>query len=331
MDRLSPVTTGRRLLWIGAMLLGCTAAASLGRALTSTVTAALAGAPIGWLDLLALPSERVDLYLPLFLVSILLIELVQNGWQKSALRRLLGQSDASTRTDLAYFIIAVTRLMPVIAFVLALGANRFISGLTDLGIELRLCGELPLAVAVPGVFAVQSFVGYWIHRVFHTPLFWPLHAVHHAAADFNVVTTVRHHPIDGVIGTIALPLMPALLGFSVEAISISVYVIAGYTIYVHSNLPTSAFLERWVAFGPHGHGIHHGRDPGCFNTNFGDFVIWDRLLGTYKTDVPEPLVYGCADPEGIYQSGHPFRDMIAVQAGWLRNLWRVARAGCRPS
>jgi alpha-ketoglutarate-dependent 2,4-dichlorophenoxyacetate dioxygenase len=30
----------------------------------------------------------------------------------------------------------------------------------------------------------------------------------------------------------------------------------------------------------------------------GDLVIWDRVFGTYKTDVPAPLGYGCADLEG---------------------------------
>jgi hypothetical protein len=54
-------------------------------------------------------------------------------------------------------------------------------------------------------------------------------------------------------------------------------------------------------------------------------VIWDRLFGTYNVDVAEPLVYGCADPDGVYQSGRPLRDMIVVELVWLRELWRAAR------
>jgi len=77
-------------------------------------------------------------------------------------------------------------------------------------------------------------------------------------------------------------------------------------------------------FGPRGHGIHHGADPSCFDTNYGDLVIWDRLFGTYKADAPEPLVYGCADPDGIYQSGNPMRDIIAIEKAWLRALWQMA-------
>ena len=31
----------------------------------------------------------------------------------------------------------------------------------------------------------------------------------------------------------------------------------------------------------------------------------------------------CADPDGIYQSGRPLRDMVTVQAVWLAGLGRA--------
>ena len=157
-----------------------------------------------------------------------------------------------------------------------------------------------------------------------------MHAVHHAATDFNVITALRHHPTEGVIAAVALPLVPALLGFPIEAIAIVILATAAYTIYVHADLPTSSFIERWIAFGPNGHGIHHGTDAACYNTNFGDLVIWDRLFGTYKVDVAEPRTYGCEDPVGLYQSGRPWRDMLLVQAACCRNLWAIARGALRP-
>jgi hypothetical protein len=101
------------------------------------------------------------------------------------------------------------------------------------------------------------------------------------------------------------------------------------SLWAHSDLPTNTFVERWIAFGPRGHGIHHCADPSCFNTNYGDLVIWDRLFGTYKADVAEPLVYGCVDPDGIYQSGNPLRDLIAVEKAWLQVLLQLARARFR--
>jgi sterol desaturase/sphingolipid hydroxylase (fatty acid hydroxylase superfamily) len=163
----------------------------------------------------------------------------------------------------------------------------------------------------------------------HTPLLWRLHAVHHAADDFNVVISIRHHPGTFVFYWIIV-LSPALLGFSGEAMVIAMVVSNVHSTYVHTDLPTSTFLERWVFFGPHGHGIHHGANPGCLNMNFGDLVIWGRLFGTYKTDVPEPLVYGCEDPEGVYQSGRPLRDMVAVQISWSRHLWRTVASRLAP-
>ena len=72
---------------------------------------------------------------------------------------------------------------------------------------------------------------------------------------------------------------------------------------------------------------HGGDDPSCFNANFGDFVIWDRLFGTYEVNLSEPIADGCADPDGLHQSGRPLRDMVAVQAACLYDWRRLAQAG----
>jgi alkylglycerol monooxygenase len=148
--------------------------------------------------------------------------------------------------------------------------------------------------------------------------------MYHAADDFNIVTSLRHHPATSIFYWIIV-VAPALL-FSTEAMLVGMIIVNGHSTYVHADLPTSRVFERWFFFGPNGHGIHHGTVPSCFDKNFGDLVIWDRLFGTYKTDAPQSLVYGCADPEGIYQSGHPLRDMVAVQMSWLRTLWNAARS-----
>jgi sterol desaturase/sphingolipid hydroxylase (fatty acid hydroxylase superfamily) len=242
----------------------------------------------------------------------------------AALHGAPTECDPSTHTDVVYLIMIFTGLMPVIALFLDFGLSGLVNPLQT-GRGIRLCGSLPLCIAVPGAWILQSFTQYWAHRLLHMRLFWPIHATHHAAEDFNVITAIRHHPVSSLIASIASPLIPALLGVPTIAITIAVVTFGAYNIYVHSELPTNPFLERWVLVGPRGHGIHHGKDPDCFNTNFGDLVIWDRLFGTYKVDVAEPLVYGCGDPDGIYQSGRPLRDMIAAEAVWLRGLWRAAR------
>jgi sterol desaturase/sphingolipid hydroxylase (fatty acid hydroxylase superfamily) len=49
--------------------------------------------------------------------------------------------------------------------------------------------------------------------VIHLPVMWPLHAVHHAAEDMTVLSTSRHHPLDGFIVGLWFALPAALVGF----------------------------------------------------------------------------------------------------------------------
>jgi sterol desaturase/sphingolipid hydroxylase (fatty acid hydroxylase superfamily) len=272
------------------------------------------------LVLLLPPVDVTDLFNAAIVPIVLLLEFYRNGWQGSALRRLLSRDDPSTRTDLFYFAFCATGLNTVFSILLTLGASQYLGALADSTIGPRPGAELPLIAAVPAMLVAQSFVVYWYHRLMHTPLFWPLHAVHHAADDFNVVTSNRNHPLDAFAYAIAISLTEAVCGFPPAAVMVAVMIIYLYTTYIHGDLPGGRWMERWLVFGPNGHGIHHGRDPSCYNSNFGDLVIWDQLFGTYKIEVKGPMAYGCADPDGIYQSGRPLRDMAAVQIVWLRGL-----------
>jgi hypothetical protein len=100
MDTLSPAMMWHRPLGMVALLVGCAGAAVLGRAAIQVVECDIAGMPVDWPGLLTLPFGRNDLYLPLFVAAFLAMELVQNGWRNSALRRALHAEDSSTRTDL---------------------------------------------------------------------------------------------------------------------------------------------------------------------------------------------------------------------------------------
>ena len=317
------IPIARHVLWMSGAVLVCLAVAALGSLLIRIVRVVLAGEPVAAALTLEAPITITDLWIMLAIFAVIAADAVHTGWHRSGLRRLLQGNDATTRTDLVYFVMSITGAITVVTVATTLGICSALEALTDRGIGIRLGANLPLYVAIPGVLIIQSFAVYWLHRMMHTPLFWPLHAVHHAATDFNVAVVFRHHPIDGFFGSLSMPLIPALLGFSSEAILITYTGLAAYTAYVHSALPSPQFLERWVCFGPHGHGIHHGSTPECIDTNFADFVIWDRMFGTYKVDVAEPLTYGCTDPDGVYQSGRPLRDMVTVQAVWLAGLGRA--------
>ena len=326
MSQSELASIGARLAWIGGASAAAVAAASLSIAAFPIAAALLRGNPAP--DFMPhLPP--LDTAGSLLLLAALTLGVAAKGWNGSALRRALLERDASTRTDLFYFIMSTSGLVTAAATLTTFGITDTIDAIADTSVGLRLFANQPLYVTVPSVTIISSFVVYWIHRAEHTPLLWPLHAVHHAAKDFNIVVAYRRHPAALVFRSLTL-LGLTLLGFPLEALVVAFMIRHAYTLWVHSDLPTNNFVERWIALGPRGHGIHHGTHPSCFNANYGDFVIWDRLFGTYKEGVPEPLGYGCDDPEGIYQSGRPLRDVIAVEAVWLRNLWRAARGWLSP-
>lgn len=312
-----------RLLAVIGAIVGAAAVASLAVALFAIPIALVRGNPIP-----DFAPRLPDLEITgcLLLLAAMTLGVAAHGWRKSALRRVLTNRDASTRTDLFYFVLTTSGLMTTVATLATLGVTDSIDALANTTTGLELFAGLPAYVTVPSALVVASLMIYWIHRAEHTPLLWPLHAVHHAGKDFNILLFYRRHPAILIFRSIALFGL-LFLGFPLGAIATAFLILRAATLWAHSDLPTNAFVERWIVFGPRGHGIHHGADPSCFDTNYGDLVIWDRLFGTYKADAPETLVYGCADPEGIYESGNPLRDIIATEKAWLRTVWQLAAGG----
>lgn len=318
----------RRLVAIGILVAACLAVTSVFYGSMQIIMSLQDGAAIDWGSLLSFAMTPEDGLILGAIFILMGLECIHVGWQSSALRRILTESDPGTRTDIFYFVIAVTGLLTVMIKIATLGLGAWANALIAGGVGLQLGVNLPIWLACLLVYILQSFCIYWSHRFVHTPLMWPLHAVHHEAKDFNVITAARHHPVDAFFGDIAGVFIPAMIGFPAEAILIVGMFVTLYTIFIHTHLPMPDWIGRYVVHGPRGHGIHHSRDRRHYDTNFGDLVLWDRLFGTYNEDAPEVLTYGCDDPHGIYASGRPIHDMLAVQVLWLRRLWyALVKAG----
>jgi len=78
--------------------------------------------------------------------------------------------------------------------------------------------NLPVPVMLLIVLFVGDFIGYWRHRLEHTPLLWPVHAVHHSDTHMTWLTEMRWHPlnllsISGLGGGLML-----MLGFPAYAV-----------------------------------------------------------------------------------------------------------------
>jgi alkylglycerol monooxygenase len=70
-----------------------------------------------------------------------------------------------------------------------------------------------------------------------------------------------------------------------------------YQFWIHTRLVKRlpAPLE-WVLNTPSHHRVHHGVNPKYIDKNYGGiFIVWDRLLGTFREEDEEP-VYGTVKP-----------------------------------
>jgi len=134
-----------------------------------------------------------------------------------------------------------------------------------------------------------DFAIYLQHMVVHkVPLFWRFHVVHHSDIDLDVSSGLRFHPVEILASMLYKIGIIFLLGPDPMAVLVFEAILNGMALFSHSNikLPDKMdhFLRKLIVT-PDMHRIHHSIEVSETNSNFGfNLSIWDRLLGTYKTD-----------------------------------------------
>jgi len=154
----------------------------------------------------------------------------------------------------------------------------------DLGLLRWLCVP-PLPAALIAVAALD-FSFYLAHVSWHRlPSLWRFHAVHHSDPAVDVTTTVRQHPVEGLLRYAAMAAMAIAIGPSPAAFAAYRAASAISALLEHSNLRVPLWLDgllSWVTTWPYMHKVHHSRVPEETNTNYGNlFSFWDRLFGTF--------------------------------------------------
>jgi len=236
----------------------------------------------------------------LILPSVLWLECVLVGWEKSSFRALLAPT-ASMKTDMAFFLLDQAHVMGLAGRVMMLGLS-IISGAAlrevlaaKTGVRLDPSAwPLPFQVAV--YFTLYSFFDYWAHRLGHTRWFWPLHRYHHAAEDFCVVNAARIHPA-GFAGIFFINIPMPLLGATPEAmIWVNVATIAlGFVI--HSRIESAfGWVGRYVIQSPLHHRLHHKLDMSQPTGFFGMMPIWDHLFGGWSERRDRNIAIGVDAP-----------------------------------
>jgi sterol desaturase/sphingolipid hydroxylase (fatty acid hydroxylase superfamily) len=143
----------------------------------------------------------------------------------------------------------------------------------------------PLAADLLAV-VVLDFSFYVAHVAMHRlPAFWRFHAVHHSDPVIDVTTTIRQHPVEGVIRYAFMAVFAAGFGVSIGAFAVyrTWSVLNG--LLEHANLRVPRALDRALSLittWPNMHKVHHSRDVRETDTNYGNIFSWfDRLFATY--------------------------------------------------
>ena len=104
-----------------------------------------------------------------------------------------------------------------------------------------------------------DFVGYWRHRLEHTALLWPGHAIHHSDTAMTWTTGLRFHPINRLTTALIDTSVLALLGFPVWALIANNLVRHYYGLFIHMDLPWTYGPLGRVLVSPAMHRWHHIR------------------------------------------------------------------------
>ena len=166
------------------------------------------------------------------------------------------------------------RFRPQVEAVLGIGFPSW--PITDAGLSL-LVG-----------FLLLDLLRYFVHRCEHAvPLFWRFHALHHSDPDVDVTTSVRHHPIEYVLGSAVYWLAVIVLDVPASVVVSHGLAVFGTAALQHGNIRLPEQVERWlqpVLVTVDMHRIHHSVVFDQANSNYGAVLsIWDRLFGTYTS------------------------------------------------
>ena len=155
--------------------------------------------------------------------------------------------------------------------------------------------DLPFWASALIVIIVLDGAVYWQHRVFHrVDWLWRWHLLHHRDEALDLSTSVRFHPVEGLISLAWKASCTAALGAPVWTVPLFEFWLLAGSLIEHSNIRLPTALDRavrWVIVTPAMHRVHHSPDGNDTNHNFGFAIsVWDRLFGSYRAEPSGPRI-----------------------------------------
>jgi sterol desaturase/sphingolipid hydroxylase (fatty acid hydroxylase superfamily) len=225
------------------------------------------------------------------------------------------------RTNGFLFVFDVLITTPLLVILLALtGGLIQRSGVT---LPTETWSALPQWLVVLIAVFVGDFVGYWRHRLEHTALLWPAHAIHHSDERMTWTTLFRFHPLNRVTTALIDTSALALLGLPPFALAANMLVRHYYGMFIHMDLPWTYGPLGRVLVSPAMHRWHHVRNADGAGANFATvFSVFDQAFRTHHAPGP------CTVPLGVRDDiGHG----AVAQLVWpFRVLWRWTAPNSAP-
>ncbi|MGE5270356.1 MAG: sterol desaturase family protein [Thiohalocapsa sp.] len=203
---------------------------------------------------------------------------VEPGWRRE------GRNLALALTAAAAIRLAET---PLTAPLAALVARR------RWGLLPRL--KLPPALEAALALALLDYTLYVWHVLLHrVPLLWRCHVVHHVDLDLTASTALRFHFAEMVLSAPWRAAQVALIGVRPPVLDLWQRLTLLEIIFHHANLRLPRCVEDRLGrlvMTPRLHGIHHSTVHAETDSNWSSgLVLWDRLHGTLRRDVPQPAI-----------------------------------------
>ncbi len=158
--------------------------------------------------------------------------------------------------------------------------------------ERSLLRAIPAWAQLVVCLSLVDLLSYFSHRLRHSALFFPIHAVHHSSTELDWLAAARMHPLDEMLDNVAVSLPVLLLGpdpwvfLSLGPITLL------YTLVSHAAVDLPLGPLHHVLVTPAFHRHHHRDDVPPANYA-GMFSIWDRLFGTWaQPDVSPTARFG---------------------------------------
>lgn len=218
---------------------------------------------------------------------------------RKRLREKLDElSPASVKVNVLVYVTDVLLVLPPLAYLLA-ELSAFIARHGLALVDAASFASMPAVCVLLMAVFIGDAIGYFRHRLEHSPLLWPSHALHHSDQAMNWFTLFRFHPINRLTTVLIDNGILLAIGFPGWAILLNGLVRQYYGMLIHADLPWTFGVFGRVFVSPAMHRWHHVLKGRGVGSNFATvFSIFDQCFKTYY--VPGP----CDQPLGVEGARH---------------------------